>query len=428
MKNGITININGAAIGSLTNLEIALTRLDPEWLVMMDNDDLAYWLISKEYANKAALRHYSIGGVKDGSLHRTISARNYYDIAVSQHTADERIYIYTTNEPLYPPFDPRWGNDTKKLVDWHVKLMNICINEGGRLVVGNIGVGKVQPAKWDVFRPMLNLCAQYPEKFVFGIHEYFGGVPTSGFIGGAPDGTTADGISIVHEPFVTPDEWPFNPDDLTKWHCGRFNFMLQYLDDVGINYPRILVTEHGADRLDDIAFWLQHSERPRTEGFDSLRGWKSLEALWAKLEPDATLESFYALALHYLDQTVYSEHVWLNGDRIVEGQAVFTLNFGDIQWFQFNVGDRMDLFSQIQFLLDVTAPSLPPVEPPILPSPPVDPPVDAVLLSDVLDELETLEINQRVEFQSIEEGVSTMIAQALTELERVVQRFKDALK
>lgn len=336
----IGYNINGQQPRDLAQLMSHHQTVEPRWTLVMDNDGLGANIrnLNTKRMN-VMLRHFPDGGETITPGNPKYSAPQ--DWFRKHNKAQADLYLYTTNEPLPGRSAPEFMERVKQLNDWHMEVMDLAETAGRRLVILNVGVGKLNPPDkdgngndWALFDTVLRRAVAKPELFVIGAHEYAGGVITSGFIGGDPT-------------MIQPEFWPQDLSGITQWHCGRYNFLLQYCDKIKIPYPRIVITEHGFDRLDDIGGWLQALQK--TPPYQDIRGWKTLVFQWE------TWWSGWSAQQAYVEQMRYADRVIYPNDK-VEAQLLFTWS-ANPDWQIF------DLSQATQFQTLLTEPVVEPPEP-----------------------------------------------------------------
>lgn len=329
-----------------------LDGYNPKWLLIMNATKLAIEVALRYPQTQVIAR--SFAPADDDPLKSWGNAVAFVD-AVTQdfkgagYTVDKlppNIWVYANNE----------SGDSDQL---HEYLTALIRQPQFRFVVGNYSVGTPTDInRWNRLTDFLTLCSRNRQRVVLGLHEYFGVVPTSGFIGGSPIDTQ------YHPDYTKRDNWPI-PAKVTKWHCGRFEFLLTVCKSNGITPPRLLLTEHGADNLRDIGAWAQ--SLPKTAPYDTNRGWRSLVNAWRNLYgASVDVERFFADSLIYLDKAVYA-------DTVVEGQLIYSL-FASKQWEQFDIAftgipDMLRAYAGAPAPVPVPTPE-PPDEP--MPTPPLD--------------------------------------------------------
>jgi hypothetical protein len=159
--------------------------------------------------------------------------------------------LYTSDET---PLDAQ-------AIDWHSRLMDLAADQGVKLCVMNFGAGQPQPDDWSRIRPIIDRLNAHRDLFVMGLREYAAGVITSGVGGGEPT-------------LIQPSAWPSSVDGTDLWHMGRYTHLLSYCVSQNIPVPRLVVTHHGFERMNDLAGWLDGLNK--TPPFNEVRGWKSL--------------------------------------------------------------------------------------------------------------------------------------------------------
>ncbi len=254
----------------------------------------------------------------------------------------DNIYLYTCNEL-------GWST---ALIKWHVEVMKLAIQRKRRLCILNMGVGQPGPTNWAEAKELIALASGHRELFILGLHEYAGGVITSGLIGGDPK-------------FIQPETWPtpLQAKALTRWHCGRLKFLMDYCKELGIQPPRVVITEAGFDFTGDIGTWLNHLRF--TPPNKSINGWKTLVDQWRDWWPTWSAETAYAKQI-----------LWAQDALWTDAEAVLLFGWGDSGgWSAYDVSGSLAM----QALFEIALPQ--PVEPPpvvIMPPPapvPIPPPI-----------------------------------------------------
>lgn len=255
--------------------------------------------------------------------------------------APDNLYLYTCNEV-------GWSST---LIKWHVDVMKLAIQRKRRLCILNMGVGQPGPTNWAEAKELLTLASQHRDLFIIGLHEYSGAVITSGLIGGDPK-------------FIQPDTWPspLQAKALTRWHSGRMKFLTDYCKEIGIQQPRIVITEAGFDFTGDIGTWLNHLRF--TPPNKSINGWKTLVDQWRDWWPTWSAQEAYA-----------KQMLWAEDALWTDAEGVLLFGWGDSGgWGAYDVSASIAM----QGLFE-NAPSVPPpVEiptPPVIIHPPVPVPV-----------------------------------------------------
>jgi hypothetical protein len=268
---------------------------------------------------------------------------------------NSRLWLYTVNEVGLSDDLCRWWTEVIRLSD----------RDQMQLVIGNLSAGTPQASDWT--RPavieLLKACSANRSRVVIGLHEYACGVITSGFLGGWPDNA---GVAPVPDnkgkgrnlvPFAN---WPERTEvnKITRFHAGRFKFLVEACALIGIPTPRIVLTEHGFDDMSDIKTWalLQQQTPPYT----SFRGWKSLVNFW-----QANYGTFWTSQRAMFEQLAYADRV-LYQNSPVEGQLIFCWGQTSDMWDQFDIS-KADEF--LKLVAEQIVSPLPPAPPPPDPDP-----------------------------------------------------------
>jgi hypothetical protein len=169
---------------------------------------------------------------------------------------------------------------------------------------------------------MLELLDRNRSTMILGLHEYACAIITSGFVGGYPQ-------------FIQPNTWPGDVSGTTLWHLGRYKFLVNYCHSIGINPPRIILTEHGFDDVSDIKPWAERLLQ--TGPYHNIRGWKSIVNQWnAWFNPLGwSAERAYFEQLSYADRVIYQ-------NSPVEAQCIFSWGHSSQDWDQFDVADALE--------------------------------------------------------------------------------------
>lgn len=298
-----------------------IDRLQPAALFIMDALGLAREI--KSALPNTMVIHRNWGVTQgDDAVFAKVSPQQWLDLRAGE--AAGGITLHTSCEP-------GWGPD---VIDWHVKLMELAAPRRIPLVIGNWAVGTPQPDQWPMARRMLELLDQHRDLFVLGLHEYAAGVITSGVVGGAPNDSR-------HTNFIPVENWPSDVSQLTLFHCGRFHFLLNYCKSIGLNPPRIIMTEHGFDDVSDIKPWLSGL---RVRGpYLNIRGWKSLQDQWVDWYGGRGWSAQRAMfeQLAWADRTIYQHSP-------VEAQCVFCWGHTSAEWEQFDIAEATEFHSLLE--------------------------------------------------------------------------------
>jgi hypothetical protein len=242
----------------------------------------------------------------------------------------------------------------------------------------------------------LKLASRYRDKVIIGLHEYFGGVATSGFVGGSPEDIK------YHPNYVVRSNWPNKAaaKDLTKYHCGRFKFMVDYCNSHDIPLPRVVLTEHGPDAMGDIDTWLKSLRV--TSPYNAIRGFKTLQNQWRIWFPDWSLEQSYLEQLKYLSENVYA-------DSPVEAQMIFCYGHtAGAQWEQFDIEGSTEFMSLLEkYVGAIQVPNTGTVPSQALPDFPSD--FDARSTDGILSSISGSKVNIRSKPSTSSDVVGTLL-------------------
>jgi len=336
-------NIHGDSFVNRTKLKTHLNKANTSFNLVLENDGLARELTP--FSNIIS-RHYPDGGLSWEDHPDYQPAEDWFQ----RYSGDEGIYLYTTNEPLPHNSHPDFPAKIEALLEWHYEVMSLAERTNQRLCVLNIGLGKLEVEHMPLLYPIVERINARPDLFILGLHEYAGGVITSGIEG---------------ETLINPNTWPTKErleqpfSVYPTWHCGRFRMLKESLLNAGIPFPRTVITEFGFDRLDDISRWQQ--SLIKTSGFPDIRGWKTLPEQWRSWWP--TWGTQQAMAEQYL----WAEHNLYNS---VEGLTIFAWTNAPRWQPQFDISNAN--FYQ-NYMEDALFPEEPPIEePPVEEEPPIE--------------------------------------------------------
>lgn len=199
---------------------------------------------------------------------------------LSQHEgqASGGLYLYTCNE----------SGLTADNIQWHMQLMDLCIQKNVHLVMLNPATGTWDTPDFERLKPLLIKASQHRELFVIGLHSYAGGVITSGIAGGLPINagiatSVNDAPGSKGHNFIPHDKWPTRDEIIqnnwTTFHLGRHSWIIRYCRDILklAELPRFALTETGFDYLGDVGQWLNSLDH---SGFTSVNGWQTLRSQW----------------------------------------------------------------------------------------------------------------------------------------------------
>lgn len=368
-QSRIFYNVHGDAPNfSLSLLWAHIKDLNPKWLLIMNATRAAIETAQRYPQTQVIMRSYvpeDDSPLKVWGTWSAFLAHVKQDLKSSlrlDETLPPNLWIYTNNE----------SGDSNELHDY---LTGLISQPELKFVVGNYSVGTPQISRWKQLAPFLRLLDEQRHRVVLGLHEYFCGVPTTGLIGGPPTELKDEHGNVIHPDYTKRANWPADVKGLTKWHCGRFEFLVAACKELGIRPPRVVLTEHGSDDLDDINAWAD--ALPKTHPYTEIRGFRTLWNAWRSIEnnPNLDVDKHFADCLTYLDEHVYK-------DSIVEAQLVFSM-FSKPQWAQFDISGTDVPHHLAEYARAQTPTPPPPVEPPVEPKP-EPPPVTKVISKHVI--------------------------------------------
>jgi hypothetical protein len=321
MASRISLNIHGNNAPDRQRLLDHLQILQPPAVLVLDNLDLARE-IKKLLPNTTSIFR-EFGSKGDGALHLDSDPKSWLDRHA--HQAEGGIVLHVLNEP---PFD-------QAVVDWLTELLRLAAPRRIPLIIGNWAVGNPLPEQWAMAREMLQLLDQHRDLFILGLHEYAGGVVTSGLYGGYPDNAGVKPGTSGGKNLIPPGNWPKDVSDATRYHMGRFKFLMSYCDSIGIRCPRIILTEHGFDDTSDIKAW--EDTLKKNSPYLNVRGWKTLHNQWTDWYGGLgwSPERAYFEQLAWADRTIYQ-------NSPVEAQCIFCWGHSSQEWDQFDIAQAQE--------------------------------------------------------------------------------------
>lgn len=343
-----------------TKLLLHMERSRPPWALVMDGIDLC-----KDIRNVSPKTNVISRIYPDEEIWKKVTPKQWIEEKRGE-IKDQPIWAYTVNEQGL----------SDALCDWHSEVITQSESSGLQLVVGNLSAGTPQDSDWT--RPsvisLLKLLDKHRQRVVLGLHEYACGVITSGFLGGFPDNA---GVAPTPENagkgrnLVPAANWPQRAEvnQITRFHCGRFKFLVNACKLLNIPPPRIVLTEHGFDDMSDIKPWALR--QPQTPPYTSFRGWKSLENFWRVNYQVMGWTPQRAM----FEQLAYADQVLYQGSP-VEGQLLFCWGQTSDMWNQFDLSGATEFQKLVAEQPDALPLPIPPTPVPVpVPVPPTIPPL-----------------------------------------------------
>lgn len=337
-------------------------KSQPPWILVMDGVQLCRDIQNVSPKTQVIHRSYP-----DEEIWRQKTPAQWIEQKKSE-VGSSRLWLYTVNEVGL----------SDDLCRWWLEVIRLSARDEMQLVIGNLSAGTPQASDWThpVVIELLKACNLNRSRVVLGLHEYACGVITSGFLGGWPDNA---GVAPVPENkgkgrnLVPSMAWPdrVEVNKITRFHCGRFKFLVEACTLIGIPPPRIVLTEHGFDDMSDIKTWaLQQQQTPP---YTSFRGWKSLINYW-----QSNYGTFWTPQRAMFEQLAYADRV-LYQNSPVEGQLVFCWGQTSSMWDQFDVS-KADEFLGLVSGQSTPTPAPPVPDPTPVPVPPPTVPLELAAL------------------------------------------------
>jgi hypothetical protein len=303
----IGLNILGGGNYNEPALLAWLDRALPSACVVMDNSDLALRLQARYPDMMVIYRAWPDDNIP--TIH--IDAWAWVEW-IASYVPDERILLYAGNEP----------SADERLADWTIDAMSHADTIGRRLIGPNPGMGGPEDWEWRTIMPQPALSIemhlaelrrirdtdyQALKPYLMALHVSNRWRKTNGL---------EPHVVGVHEYFDFHDwRYPgYDPLAGQNWLIGRFRRMWDACDEMGLDRPPVLITEHGSDSLSA-----------------PYHGW---------LAGDAISQPDYAAALMDMDTQVYN-------DPLVLGQTIFCWNGHDTGWSTFDISNAPTLLDTL---------------------------------------------------------------------------------
>lgn len=317
----LSLNIHGANVRDVPKLLKRLKLLNPSAVLVLDSLGLAREIKKILPDSTVIFREFE----KNKALHQEFDPEAWLDSHV--HQAEGGIVIHCGNEM---GFDPA-------VLAWLLRVCKRAVEKNVTVCIGNWAVGNPRPEQWPMADNLLAYASAHPENVIVGLHEYAGGVITSGLIGGYPDNAGVAPGKPGGMNLVMPANWPIDLSKTTRYHMGRFQFLLDYCKGVGIKPPRVIVTEHGFDDTSDIKAWLDTLKK--TPPALNISGWKTLQHQWGEWfgRLGWTPERAYAEQLIWADKTIYA-------NTPIEAQCIYCYGHSSDKWTIFDVEDATEFW------------------------------------------------------------------------------------
>jgi hypothetical protein len=318
-------------IGQGTILRPHLTRLNPTSVFYMDALAEADWAVKTIPDAKVIHRVFSPA---EGGMHFTkgLSKKYIQARALESIGFSDKIYHNLDTEPGVPDIP-----SLEKLISEQLDAMLWAKSAGVRVAGPHGAFYGLDERHWATVAPLTTFIAQNPEQFLFTVDEYFAGHAFSG----VKDNRLTQGNEIGH---IQPETWKASPEpNPYYYHKARVTNLFRWLKANNLPLPPTVITEDGADGLDDVKAW--RDSLILASGYSNIRGWKSLTSQWVEWYQNQgwSAERAYVEMLYAFWKEVYSK--WPN----IIGSCVYAWGTNnDRQWDQF----RLDGSFEYQALME----------------------------------------------------------------------------
>lgn len=326
-RERISYNINAEAIPDRTYLKGHLRRLCPTTVLVMNS--LAFAVELYQDLNP------SCGTIVIHRTHSTWEGDEWYmrsPASFVQRWKQEghpEIVRYSSNEPSFGGLRP-----IQDFVAADVELMRLARENGFTCACGNFSVGYIQPGfitsgAMDAYIRAINDYDHY-----LAVHEY-STVSLAFGVGQWPVEWLQDRNR------VQPANWPLARDLPTRlingelpgyWYLRRADWFLIRADQLGIERPRILVTEWGFDNLPNIKPYIEPLRQRFgiDKYFDDMRGVNTYADVWRDYYP------YWTFAQALCEQLIWGDSIY---PREYIGFNLFTWSINP-HWLQTDYSGR----------------------------------------------------------------------------------------
>ena len=302
-----------------TEIRAHTLRLEPTSAIFLDNDGGANELANLLPGCKVISRIVSDRYEKE--LHRTKGEAVRY-IQTRAGQVNHSVYINIGCEPPVENLE-----DMRRLVDEYLAAFEWAQPRGIRVAGPHSAHYGWTEAHWRILAPLAGYIGRYPDLFLLTGDEYFAGVPFSG----VQDTRLPEGNEKGH---IRPETWRAS-DTGVYYHVGRMpHNLFPILQEMGLPIPLTVITEAGADDLQDVEPWRE--SLVHTPPYEKIKGWRSLERQWslwgAAYGWDA--RTYFLKGLESIRDVIYKPWPQVIGaDLFVMG------NNGDLLWLGHNHWD-----------------------------------------------------------------------------------------
>jgi hypothetical protein len=305
----ISYNINGESIPDKAYLTVHLQRLCPSTVLIMNNLGYAVELYNLLHGPCGTLVISRSWSALEGDEWVQRSAQDF--VNQWRREGHPEIIRYSTNEPSFGG-----THSTTEFVNAEVQLMRAAREAGFTVAMGNFSVGYVQQYSIisGAFDPYLRALNQYGH--YLAVHEYSVAV--------LPFGVGQWSVeALLDRQRVQPELWPqasVLPTRLVNgqlppyWYLRRADWFLLRADQLGIQRPRILVTEYGWDNLPNIKAYIEPLRQQF--GLDrymrDMRGVNTYQSLWRWYWPQWSFADAACKQLRWTEAIYPAEYIGFN--------------------------------------------------------------------------------------------------------------------
>lgn len=319
-----------------------LDRLQPAALLFMDNVGGASEA-ARRYPDCAVIHRRFIPGSPNESDFHNVPGAILAELQAAANVVPRSVYINLGCEPF---LDGDKAANIRRLVAEHVAALEWALSRGVRVAAPHLAHYGLDEQHWPLFDPLIDLMAAHRDLFLFTADEYGAGTLFSG----VQDPRYPGDNQLEH---ISPSRWNVGPDT-TFYHVGRITRLLKYRMSVGKPWPRVVITEHGLDRLGDVEPWLNTLQGTGDRG----RGWKTIrQQLEAWCLPQGwNAERAYAEMLMAARREIYRPY-WKPATREgIEAALIYGWGYVDRQWEPFDVSGALSLQAVLESYQEAGAP------------------------------------------------------------------------
>lgn len=272
-------------------------------------------------------RHYYEGAEGDWENvqfdGRPQTPKRMYDVLTAGYRPDYRAWLNLGNEAN------KHGDDLKRMIDFYCGVVELCIHNGVRVIVGNLQAVNYTLADMEAFKPLFVLLHAHPDLAALGLHEYF----TLMLPCGVGVGDWSELLKFgkpYSEPFPTRAMLSLNHAEA---HIGRGLMFVEAARRMNLYPIRIFETEVGFDRINNLT---QLSQLDAMNSGRQVSGIQTLKYLIHRHAPDMTFAQAIMLQLRWL-----SEVLWY-----ADGLCLYNWSHEDA-WKEYNYAPEDDLWELI---------------------------------------------------------------------------------